>query len=378
MTRRLTMYDVAERANVSIATVSFAFSRPDQISTATRERVLEIAREIGYMPSASARGLAKGKTGTLGLHSFDLVLERPQDRDTAEPGPAATEHPRITYKPGRTFIPWSEAADTPSADPRAFPLYVDEVQRGFELECRAQHRPVLLSSGSDTATAVAESAGFVDGLAIFPSRSASASLTQVSLKMPIVLFSTPPADDSHHRVQADNSGGMRELINHLVLAHHVTDLGFVGALHVADFQQRFQGYRDALRALKLNAPYLPFDDTDLGAGRGFTAVVDAIRSGTLPRALVCASDQLALTLIDLLTAEGVNVPGDVIVTGFDGILAGRLSTPTLTTVRQPMEAMGRAAAQLLISTTTLGASEPTILHLGTQLVLRRSCGCATP
>ncbi|WP_323743645.1 substrate-binding domain-containing protein [Clavibacter phaseoli] len=104
--------------------------------------------------------------------------------------------------------------------------------------------------------------------------------------------------------------------------------------------------------------------------------IAALRAGRLPRALVCASDQLALALVDLLRAEGVDVPGDVVVTGFDGILAGLLSTPRLTTVRQPMEAMGRAAARILIDTTTGSQpADPVTLRLGTKLVVRESCGC---
>jgi hypothetical protein len=133
--RRPTVYDVAERAKVSIATVSFAFSRPDQISAATRERVLETARELGYMPSASARGLARGRTGALGLHSFDLLIDRPLQREPAEPAAADDAGARVPYAPGRTFLPWDDAGEV-AADPRAFPLYVDEVRRGFELECR--------------------------------------------------------------------------------------------------------------------------------------------------------------------------------------------------------------------------------------------------
>ncbi|MDA3803254.1 LacI family DNA-binding transcriptional regulator [Clavibacter sp. CT19] len=373
--RRPTVYDVAERAKVSIATVSFAFSRPDQISVATRERVLETAREIGYVPSASARGLARGRTGALGLHSFDLLIDRPLQREPATPAADDAPAAREPFAPGRTFIPWDEAGEI-AADPRAFPLYVDEVRRGFELECRAHDRPVMLSRGSDTTTAVAESAGRVDGLAIFPGPSAAASLKRVSLRMPIVLFSYPPADDGHHRVTSDNAGGARELVRHLVVDHGITDTGFVGATSVGDYRERFEGYREALAEHGIEAPAEVLDDTVLGEGSGFAGVVAALRAGRLPRALVCASDQLALALVDLLRAEGVAVPGDVVVTGFDGILAGLLSSPRLTTVRQPMEAMGRAAARILIDTTSApNASDPVALRLGTKLVVRESCGC---
>ncbi len=72
---RPTVYDVAQRAGVSIATVSFAFRRPDKVREDTRRVVLEAAREIGYVPSGSARSLARGRTGVLGLHLFDMLLD---------------------------------------------------------------------------------------------------------------------------------------------------------------------------------------------------------------------------------------------------------------------------------------------------------------
>ncbi|OUD80869.1 Catabolite control protein A [Clavibacter michiganensis subsp. michiganensis] len=125
--RRPTVYDVAERAKVSIATVSFAFSRPDQISVATRERVLETARELGYMPSASARGLARGRTGALGLHSFDLLIDRPLQREPRIP--THPSRPRPSRRRTRPAAPSSLGRRRRDrGGPRAFPLYVDEVR----------------------------------------------------------------------------------------------------------------------------------------------------------------------------------------------------------------------------------------------------------
>ena len=102
MGRRPTVYDVAARAGVSTATVSFAFTQPDRVKQSTREHVLATAAAIGYVPSASARGLATGSAGALGLYSFDYQLDT-----------SATK-----------------------TDLRHFPMYVDEVQRGVQLECR--------------------------------------------------------------------------------------------------------------------------------------------------------------------------------------------------------------------------------------------------
>ena len=79
MAKRPTVYDVAERAGVSIATVSFTFRQPERVKQSTRDSVLVAAGALGYVPSASARGLAKGRTGALGLFSFDYLRSEQAD-----------------------------------------------------------------------------------------------------------------------------------------------------------------------------------------------------------------------------------------------------------------------------------------------------------
>ncbi len=333
--KRATVYDVAARAGVSIATVSFTFRRPDKVRPDTREVVLAAARELGYAPSAAARGLVSRRTGAFGLHSFDLMLEAPQE----------------------------DAA-------RELPAEIDLSQS------RRLGRTVLLSSGGGTTEAVADTAGRVDALAVFPSAVALQALTHVSQTIPVVLFSVPRGEnaDAYHRVLVDNAGGMAALVSHLVEIHGITDLGYVGGATAVDFAERFTAMKEALASRGISPRADPIDDADLAAPDALARVRELAVTGALPRALVCANDQMALAVIDLLHAEGQRVPDDVVVTGFDGVLAGMLSTPTLTSVRQPMEAMGRVAARLLAEAWTTPMT-PREYRLGTHLVVRGSCGC---
>jgi LacI family transcriptional regulator len=371
MGKRPTVYDVAERAGVSIATVSFAFRRPDQVREETRLAVLEAAKDIGYIPSASARGLARGRTGALGLHSFDFLLEHAQ----RPAGPPRPETEESALDIAQQAIPWEDTNEDSLSDARAFPLYVDEVQRGFELECKLQGRPLLLSSGTGSAASLAETAGWVDGLAIFPTVAAPKIPESISLGLPVVLFSSAGEGDRYHRVIADNVAGMRDLVTHLVEEHRPTGFGFVGGLTVSDFKERFDSFRQTLHSLEQPVPDDVLDDSTSVDGSPFSGLIQAIEGGRLPGALVCASDQIALMVLDLLARHDISVPGDVLVTGFDGIIAGQLSTPTLTTVRQPMESMGRVAARLLIAETSTPHGSPLTIRLGTRLMRRHSCGC---
>jgi LacI family transcriptional regulator len=333
-----TVYDVAQRAGVSIATVSFAFRRPERVKDATREAVFAAARELGYVPNASARGLAQRRTGALGLYAYDFLL----------------------------------AGAPVEATPRDFPLYVDEVQRGMQLECWRQGLALMTGGGPASAT-VTDVAGRVDGLAVFPQTVPLEDLQHIARRIPVVEVSEPAVDDGLSHVTVDNAGGMRRMAAHLVVDHGLRRLAFVGTPESHEVAVRFKGFRAALRAAGITAPRAPLSaegDAEAEARR----LVARLRE-ELPEAFVCATDQQALAMLDALQEAGVRVPEDVAVTGFDGIMAGLLSRPALTTVRQPMGEMGRAVVEILVERITAPAAPPAVRQLPVELVLRQSCGC---
>jgi len=373
MAKRPTVYDVAQAAGVSIATVSFTFRQPERVRESTREAVLRAARELNYMPSASARGLAHGRTGALGLFSFDMLLEA---------GGVAGGRP-VPADPGAYFsdeiVERAFADDADDENFRVYPLYVDEVQRGFELECARRGRALLIGRGSmGDGAGVTDIAGRVDGLAVFPGDRSSEILDQVARRLPVVAFAVPHGLGGLHRVRVDNGGGVRALVEHLVQVHGITDIGFVGQPQMSDYAERFEGLRKALADLGLPVPDEVLDPTPLAADDPFPVVRRLHAAGSLPRALVCASDQHAMDLVEVLRRLGCDVPGDVAVTGFDGVVAGRLFTPSLTTVRQPMEAMGRLAVDILIETLANPDAPPVDRTLPVRPLFRESCGCPRP
>ena len=370
MPKRPTVYDVAQAAGVSIATVSFAFRQPDRVRASTRETVFAAARALNYVPSANARGLADGRTGALGLYSFDMFLE------AVETGGARP----VSEDPGPFF--GSDASDrafTDDADAedfRVFPLYVDEVQRGFELECARRGRALLIGRGtSSDGAGVIDIASRVDGLAVFPGARSAELIARLSRRLPVVAFAMPSGQGELHHVQVDNAGGTEALTEHLVTVHGITDIAFVGAPDMTDYAERFNGMRRGLERLGLPTPDAVLDPTGLVDDNPFAVIRSLAASGRLPRALVCASDQHALELIELLRSLGVDVPGQVAVTGFDGVVAGRLSDPPLTTVRQPMEAMGRLAVDILMESLATRGAAVLDRTLPVRMVVRRSCGC---
>lgn len=351
MAKGPTVYDVAERAGVSIATVSFTFRQPKKVRASTRELVLAAARDLGYIPSANARGLAGGRTGALGLLS---LAHRPT-------GPDDDQDPDVNF--------------------RSFPLYVDEVQRGVEAECWRHGYAVMVagSSSSNSDVVLTDIAGRVDGLAIFSGTIDEAELHRVAARLPVVVLSESRPDDDVSRVSVDNAGGMRALVEHLVGTHGLQNLQFVGPVHDADRSARFDAFRAALAAASLPVPdqaLAPPQQALATAGDYRALAADLVSRKALPDALVCVTDEVALAVMDALKDAKVDVPGQVAVTGFDGLVAGRLVSPQLTTVRQPMAAMGAMVVRVLIERIEHPDKPAESQLFPVQLSVRESCGCS--
>jgi LacI family transcriptional regulator len=355
-----TVYDVASRAGVSIATVSFTFRRPERVRPATRAAVLAAASELGYVPNASARGLADGRTGALGLYAYDFLLDAAENVN----GAGATNGGA-----------GGDAAD--DIDAATFPLYVDEVQRGVELQCWQRGYALMLGGGSRTSgdTVVTDIAGRVDGLAVFPQTVPPDVLDRIAGRIPVVEVSHAPRDDGLHHVTVDNAGGMRELTRHLIREHGLRDLLFVGAVDSADAAARHRGFRAELRAAGLGRARPAFAHEE-GARAQARALIELLSRSDRPEGVVCATDLDAIAVLDAVAQAGLKVPRDLAVTGFDGILAGRIANPPLTTVRQPMEQLGRAVVDVLVEHVGRPRAEPVSIQLPVRLLIRRSCGCS--
>lgn len=373
---RPTVYDVAERAGVSIATVSFAFRRPDKVRSETRDAVLQVARELGYVPSGSARNLARGRTGVLGLHLFDLLVESATPVAVDPAHPVDAQRGRLTdlaeLDLGDGLLAWDAAEHARRSEPRTFPLYVDEIQRGFVLECKRNGTAVLLSTGGLGVSEIADTAGQVDGLAILPGATVDASLGSVASTLPVVVLSSQ-IGDAHH-VLADNAGGERMLVDHFVSEHGVRSFGWIDAPAGFDTDERRTAFLAAVAAHP-GARAEVLDIVDLERAPRFPGLTARVRDGELPDAVLCATDQLALATLDVLHAHDVSVPQQVRLAGFDGIQAVRTSSPTVTTVRQPMELMGRLAAHLLLTDPGDGSIGRRSVRVEVALRLGRSCGC---
>ena len=340
MVDRSTIYEVAKRSGVSTATVSRVMADGKGFSSATRERVLATARELGWVPSGQARGLASRRAGIVGLLFPDL----------GGSGDAEEESP----------------------------LYVDQVIRGAERAATAVGDAVLIAatrsaSGRDLAFSVA---GKVDGLVVMARSLSDEDTAAISRSVPVVVLARQFASGGQDFVGTENRGGSREVTTHMIDVHGCRDLVFLaGPAESPDSQERFAGFAEAMAEADLPVPRRPAAVGGFTEAGGRLAVQRMLAEGRRPQAIVCGNDEMAIGALAALRAAKLRVPGDIAVTGFDDIAAARHGRPALTTVRQPMRELGEQAVHMLLDRIADPTAPPKSAVLPTETVIRRSCGC---
>jgi LacI family transcriptional regulator len=361
VSKAATVYDVADRAGVSIATVSRVLRSPDAVRPVTRERVLDAVVALGYVPSGSARGLAERRTGVLGLYfpGFD----------------AAEDAPPLDVLSAADAPPFAIVRDDADADDgHTSMLFLDEVLRGAELEAWKQGFVLMVGVGRDDPdrSTVRDMAGRVDGLMVLASSVPDDVLARLARRIPVVVLSGPPRGDHYDHVTVSNAEAMAELTRHVLAQVGDGRLAFLaGPEDSPDGQARGEGIVAAVTAAGRSLDDVSVLRGDFTRGSGRRVAEELAASGA-PAALISANDQMALGALDVFRGAGIRVPEDVLVTGFDGIEATALSRPPLTTIRQPMIDLGRAAVQVLARRLESVDAEPVLARLPLQIILRES------
>ena len=347
MREKPSVYEVARLAGVSTATVSRVLAGYERVLPRTRDKVLTAVTELGYVPNGAARDLAARRTGVLGLCFPDLGFPDPDNED----GDAA--------------------------------YWYDEVIRGMERAARRSGYAVLIAASHhrDDSSLVLSIAGRCDGLVVLARTAPLAMIEHVATRIPVVLLATEEGGDGPDRaidyLAVANETGAYQVTAHLAGVHGYTGISFIaGPPDSPDSARRLDGFRRATADLASQERSMPVYHGDFTTAGGRRVAERIIAAGQVPRALVCANDQTAIGVMAALQQAGLNVPGDVAVTGFDGIRLGRHLHPSLTTVVQPMAALGDTAVTMLkdrISGTPLPRRT---VELPVRLELRGSCGCA--
>lgn len=329
---RITIEDVAREADVSYATVSRVVNGKGYVSAETRDRVMDAVTRTGYVVNRRAQGLASGRSQVVGL-----VVR---------------------------------ALDT---------SYIGEIIRGIDEELAAVSYDLMLYTTHFRKQRESEfvanfTAGLADGLLLVLPLDPTAYLDSIRRRgFPYVLIDHGGMGEDGPSVGATNHQGAYDATTYLIGLGH-RRIGFVtGHMEMGCSIDRLSGYQTALREHGLPRDPALIQVGDFEQTRGFECARALLSLPDPPTAIFASNDLSAFGVIDAIRDRGLRIPDDISVVGFDDIPTSASIHPSLTTVRQPLEEMGREATRMLLE--FIGNPERQIerVDLPTSLVIRGSC-----
>jgi DNA-binding LacI/PurR family transcriptional regulator len=327
-TLAVTMADVAQRAGVSMATVSRVLSGHSSVAPELRTKVAAAVEELSYRPNRLARNLRRRNAEMVGVVISDI--ENPHFSEMIH---IAEEE---AYRRGYRML----LCNTDESS---------EKQRSY-LQMLADEHPV--------------------GVIIAPCDAAGPEISQlIDLGIPVVAFDRPVKDERADAVLADNFEAARTAVEHLA-SQGMTRIGYISiSTQIETGARRLAGYKAVMAALGLEPRWV---DGGLRLATGFRAAERLVREWPEMEAIVVGNNMLTLGALRALRAEKRRVPEDIAVVAFDDPFWAELIQPSLTTLGQPVRAMTSTAVRLLIDSIEGRRREPQRIVFRFGLKVRES------
>jgi len=327
---KVSIYDVAKRAGVSVVTVSRVINNATTVRGTSKAKVMKAIEELDYQPSAAARSLAKGKTNVIGMLVPDMT------------------------------------------DP-----FLMEVVQTVDLELEKRGYFLALSVIGFNDTDSTERSNFifqqdrVDGILILtPLYEEDYVLSLKKKQIPFVIMDNQMYPYTVPSIVVDNFKGGYDVTKHLIDTNHVRISHIGGPTYIQSANERSEGFVKALKEIGQE----PFKmvRTEFSIESGYDFMTQWIDEGQLPDAVFAADDHIAFGVIDALRCRGLSVPEDVSVIGFDDHPFSAKLHPHLTTVKQPAHEIGLRGVESLLKIMSGDNKRNIIIKLEPQLVKRES------
>jgi len=331
LTSKVTIVEVAKKAQVSLGTVSRVINNDVHVAPETRERVSAVMQEMQYVANRQARGLKGMKTNVIGALVPDLATS-----------------------------------------------YIGGIMHGIDTELSLHkfdlmlftHHRIAIKEASYVADMVQ---GMVDGLLlVLPRNIADYTDTLTRHKFPFVVIDHQGSGDPCPAVGATNWQGGYNATEYLIKQGHKR-IGFItGSMDLGCSQDRLKGYRSALRTHHIpEMPELVYEG-DFNQPDGYAGASAFLELPIPPTAIFASNDVMAMGVMDAVRNRNLRIPDDISVVGFDNIPQSAMINPSLTTVQQPLEQMGRVATQMLLGILKTPKKDVNRIELPTELIIRSS------
>ena len=329
----VTIKDIAKLANVSITTVSRVINNKSEgVSEETRNRILQLVKELGYQPNAIARGLVTKKTKTIGLIIPDI---------------------------SNPFFPDLARGVEDSAHIYGYNVFLCNTDDNLEKE-------------SEYINALKEK--YVDGI-IFTSSSIPKHehiMELVKSGIPIVIMDRRVDSEDIYGVFLDNYEGGYIATKHLIDLGHKKIGCITGPLYTKSAKERLEGYKKALVENGMDVDERLIFEGDYKINSGIIGTEKLLGNNENVTAIFACNDLMAYGAYKTIRSYGYKIPDDISIVGFDDIQLSQILEPQLTTIKQPAYDMGLTAARMLIKLVEGKKLKKKIINFKPQLIIRQS------
>jgi DNA-binding LacI/PurR family transcriptional regulator len=305
---RVDIYTVAERANVSIATVSRTINRIPTVAASYSERVWNAIHELGYVPNPQAKALVSGRSRLIGVIISDIT---------------------------NPFFP--------------------ELIQSFEEEAVDSNYEILIGSTAYDSKRMEICIDrmlqrSVEGVAVMTFGIEEPLLERLATQhIPLVFIDVAPKERGMSAITVDYSAGIREAVQHLARLGHMKVGYIAGPQQLHSAERRKAAFMKAAKEFNLNLPKTYVLHRDHTLEGGFAAMRSLLRNSDVPSAVVCSNDMTAIGVMHAAAEASMRIPEDLSVIGFDDIHIARFTVPPLTTVRMSCQDLARSAFKALRS-----------------------------
>lgn len=328
----MNIYDIANKAGVSIATVSRVLNNKGVVSDKTRSKVKKVMNEMGYTPNVFARGLMINSIKVLGLLTIDV---------------------RDLYH--------ASAIHTIETNARERGYDVILCSTGNDLNDKKKYLKLLLQKRVD---------GIILIGSVFKEKTDNSHILEAAEHVPIVMINGYVEGNNIYSVICDDSLGVHSAVDHLAKKGH-KDIAYIYDVDTFSGMNKLRGFRKGMEDNGLSIEHDNIIKTQSGLDGGYAAAERLINSKKKVSSIITAENILAVGVLKRFQEEGFKIPEDVSVIGYDNSLITLCTTPELTSIDNKVEAISSFAIKLLIDVLE-GKNVPSKTVITPELILRKT------